>query len=62
MIQTVYAQSGTTLFHIASNSLGDATQWFRIALVNQIRDPFLHQSMTLKLPPFRAEQRHGSDR
>jgi hypothetical protein len=62
MIQTVYAQSGTTLFHIAAASLGDATQWFRIALVNQIRDPFLQQSLTLKLPSVQIEQRHGSDR
>jgi hypothetical protein len=62
MIQTVYAQAGTTLFHIAAGSLGDATQWFRIALVNQIQDPFLYQSTTLKLPSTQTEQGHGSGR
>jgi len=40
MIQHVLVQPGTTLFRVAANLLGDATQWIRIAQLNDIDDPF----------------------
>jgi hypothetical protein len=52
MTQTVYAQSGTTLFHVAAIYLGDATQWVRIALINGISDPFLNLPKILAIPEF----------
>lgn len=42
--------AGGNLFQIAAASLGDATQWVRIAELNAISDPFLHGLVTLKLP------------
>jgi hypothetical protein len=59
-MQTVNIQTGTTLFHVAAAYLDDATQWFRIALINQIRDPFISQPITLLLPTIHIEQRQGS--
>jgi hypothetical protein len=50
MIQTIVAQPGTTLFHIAAKYLGHADQWSRIALINKIQDPFLSEPATLDLP------------
>jgi len=56
MIQTILAQPGTTLFKISATYLGNATQWYRIALINNIRDPFLIQPTMLMIPPVRAGQ------
>jgi hypothetical protein len=42
-----------SLFHVALNSLGDATQWWRIAQLNGLSDPDLSNLMlpvTLALP------------
>jgi hypothetical protein len=50
MTQTIATWPGATLFHAASEYLGDATQWSRIALVNNIRDPFLTPPMPLQIP------------
>lgn len=51
MTQTILVQPGTTLFQIAADYLGDASQWTRIALINGVRDPFLFAtSTTLRLP------------
>lgn len=55
MTQVVVAIPGTTLFRIASEYLGDATQWSRIALVNNLNDPYLTTSMSLTLPIVRNE-------
>jgi hypothetical protein len=57
MIQTILAQSGMTLFGIAATYLEDATLWSRIALINNIRDPFLAQPTMLMIPPSQAGQR-----
>ncbi len=38
------------LFAIAARELGDATQWIRIARLNNISDPVLRGVTVLKLP------------
>lgn len=38
------------LFEVAAKYLGDATQWIRIAQMNQITDPWLSGLVTLQLP------------
>jgi len=42
---------GGTLFAVAADELGDATQWTRIARLNGLSDPYLASSATLKIPP-----------
>jgi nucleoid-associated protein YgaU len=47
--------TGGNLFQLAAQYLGDATQWVRIAQLNDIRDPWLtgpvvSGPVTLKLP------------
>ncbi|WP_428375202.1 hypothetical protein [Lichenicoccus sp.] len=42
----------TTLYHVAAQQLGDATQWNRIASLNGLSDPILHGVCELSLPPF----------
>ncbi len=42
--------AGGNLFRIAASELGDATQWVRIAALNDITDPFLQGVVTLVLP------------
>jgi nucleoid-associated protein YgaU len=48
-MQTITVVS-TTLFQIACQYLGDATQWDRIATLNNISDPWLSGLTTLTLP------------
>jgi hypothetical protein len=50
MMQTIIAQSGTTLYHVASDYLGDPLLWTRIALINNLQDPFLSIVTELSLP------------
>ena len=42
--------AGDNLFHIAAVQLGDATQWIRIAQLNNISDPMLAGVTTLLIP------------
>ncbi len=42
--------AGGTLFHIAAAQLADATQWIRIAQLNNLSDPMLNGLVTLALP------------
>jgi nucleoid-associated protein YgaU len=42
--------AGGTLYHIAAAQLGDATQWIRIAQINQISDPVLRGIVALQIP------------
>lgn len=42
--------AGGNLFRIAAEYLGDATQWIRIAQLNDITDPMLIGLVTLKIP------------
>lgn len=43
--------AGGNLFAIAAQYLGDATQWIRIAQLNEIADPVLVGVTTLAIPP-----------
>jgi hypothetical protein len=42
--------AGGDLFRIAAQELGDATQWIRIAQLNQISDPMLEGVVMLMIP------------
>lgn len=42
--------AGGDLFHLAAAELGDATQWIRIAQLNNLSDPMLSGVVTLLIP------------
>jgi nucleoid-associated protein YgaU len=42
--------SGGTLFRVALDQYGDATQWWRIAAANGLSDPVLTGVVTLSIP------------
>lgn len=42
--------SGTTLFQVAADYLNDASQWYRIAALNGLIDPWINAITTLQLP------------
>jgi hypothetical protein len=42
--------AGGNLFQIAAEQLGDATQWIRIAQLNNLSDPMLAGVVTLLIP------------
>lgn len=42
--------SATTLFQVAADELGDATQWTRLARLNGLTDPFITGIVTLRVP------------
>ena len=42
--------AGGNLFQIAAAKLGDATQWIRIAQLNNLSDPMLTGVVTLSIP------------
>lgn len=42
--------AGGDLFKIAAQYLGDATQWLRIARLNNISDPMISGVVTLIIP------------
>jgi len=48
-MRTLTVTSGN-LFRIAAEQLGDATQWIRIAQLNDLGDPMLSGLMTLRIP------------
>ena len=50
MYLRVIAVTGGSLFQIALDYLGDATQWVRIAQLNALSDPMLQGLVTLQLP------------
>ena len=56
MNKKLTVKAGTTLFHIAARYLDDATQWIRLARINDMKDPFISQIMTLSIPAARAGQ------
>ncbi len=49
----------TTLFHVAAQQLGDATQWNRIAALNGLADPVLKGVCVLLIPAFDASMTGG---
>jgi hypothetical protein len=54
MVSSVLSESGTTLFHISAKYLNDATEWYRIAKINNLNDPFLPNMTTLIIPNARG--------
>lgn len=42
--------AGGDLFRIAMEQFGDATQWIRIAQMNNIADPWIDGVRTLRIP------------
>jgi hypothetical protein len=49
IVQTITVAGGN-LFQIAATELGDATQWIRIAQLNNISDPMLVGIVILTIP------------
>jgi hypothetical protein len=48
-MQTVQVAGGN-LYRVAAQYLGDATQWVRIAQLNNLSDPMLSGVVTLLIP------------
>ena len=46
----ILTTTGGNLFQIAAAQLGDATQWIRIAQLNNLSDPMLSGVVTLLIP------------
>ena len=42
--------SGTTLFHVSADYFGDASQWYRIAKLNGLLDPWIGPLTELRIP------------
>lgn len=40
----------TNLFQVAATELGDATQWYRIAALNGLTDPWVAGGLQIKIP------------
>lgn len=57
-MQTVTVAGGN-LFQIAAQKLNDATQWIRIAQLNNISDPMLTGVVTLLIPDQNANAGGG---
>lgn len=51
--------AGGTLFRLAMEQLGDATQWIRIAQLNDIADPWIDGVRVIRLPPVDANAGGG---
>lgn len=49
MVRTILV-AGTDLFTVAAQELGDATQWYRIAALNDLDDPMVFGLTTLRIP------------
>ena len=47
---TTLTTAGGNLYQIAAAELGDATQWIRIAQLNNLSDPILQGVITLQIP------------
>jgi hypothetical protein len=57
-MQTITVAGGN-LFQIAAQQLNDATQWIRIAQLNEIDDPMLSGVVTLLIPDIDANAGGG---
>lgn len=51
--------AGTDLFTVAAQELGDATQWYRIAALNDLDDPMVFGLTTLQIPDLDASATGG---
>jgi len=52
--------AGGNLFRLAMEQLGDATQWLRIAQLNNLSDPMLSGVVTLTIPEVRNDGASGA--
>ena len=43
--------SGTTLFHVAAHQFGDPLQWWPIARLNGLIDPWVFAQANIEIPP-----------
>jgi len=57
-MQTITVPGGN-LFQIAAQTLGDATQWNRIAELNGLSDPILYGLITLIIPDWNSQAGGG---
>jgi hypothetical protein len=48
--------SGTTLFHIAEDQLGDAMRWVELADMNDMVDPWIWGIRQILLPPVLSQR------
>jgi hypothetical protein len=55
----VITVAGGNLFRIAAEQLADATQWIRIAELNNVSDPMLTGVITLLIPNVNSEAGGG---
>jgi hypothetical protein len=60
MSQSILVLPGSTLFHIAAAYLNDASQWSRLALINNLADPFLSNTEMLVIPDISTIPRQAS--
>ena len=51
--------AGGNLFALAAQELGDATQWDRIARLNDLDDPMIEGVVTLVIPPVDGRAGNG---
>lgn len=51
--------SGGDLYHLALQYLSDGTQWNRIAQANNLLDPVITGTVTLKIPSVNAQLTGG---
>lgn len=51
--------AGANLFRIALEEYGDATQWWRIAKANGLRDPVVTGLKMLNIPPANSTDTGG---
>ena len=58
-MQTITVRGGT-LFDIACRYLGDAAAWTSIASLNDIKDPWLSDVVTLVLPASAGQSSNGA--
>jgi hypothetical protein len=58
IMQTITITGGN-LFQIAATELGDATQWIRIAQLNNISDPMLIGIVLLTIPDIDSDAGGG---
>ncbi len=51
--------AGGNLFRLAMEMLGDATQWIRIAQLNEMDDPWIEGVRVLRIPPVQPDAGGG---
>lgn len=49
-MKVMVSPADISLFHVAAQQLGDATQWNRIAALNGLTDPAITYTKALEMP------------